>query len=94
MSTATSIASKVPATGEGISVSTLSVETSSSASSTVTSSPTFFNQRVTVPSLTLSPSAGMVITVPVPIDGVDGAATTGATNSGSEGAATTGVATS
>jgi hypothetical protein len=48
----------IPAMGEGISVSTLSVETSSSGSSTSTRSPTFFNQRVTVPSVTLSPSAG------------------------------------
>ena len=47
-----------PATGDGISVSTLSVETSSSGSSTSTRSPTFFSQRVTVPSVTLSPSAG------------------------------------
>src|SRR5690554_488762 len=44
--------------GEGISVSTLSVETSTSGSSTSTWSPTFFSQRVTVPSVTLSPSAG------------------------------------
>ena len=47
-----------PATGEGISVSTLSVETSRSGSSTSTLSPTFLSQRVTVPSVTLSPSAG------------------------------------
>ncbi len=51
---------RVPATGEGISVSTLSVETSRSGSSTLTWSPSDFNQRVTVPSLTLSPSAGIV----------------------------------
>ena len=54
------IASNVPVAGEGISVSTLSVDTSSSGSSTVTWSPTFFSQRVTVPSVTLSPSAGIV----------------------------------
>ena len=54
----TKIASMTPATGDGISVSTLSVETSSSGSSTSTRSPTFFSQRVTVPSVTLSPSAG------------------------------------
>ena len=64
VSIGTSIANKTPATGDGISVSTLSVETSRSASSTATESPTFFNQRVTVPSLTLSPRAGIVITVP------------------------------
>ncbi|CAB4922518.1 unannotated protein [freshwater metagenome] len=86
VSAVTSIASRTPATGDGISVSTLSVETSRSASSTATLSPTFFNQRVTVPSLTLSPSAGIVITVPpeelvcasITGGGVTGAATTGA----------------
>ena len=78
VSTATSIARSVPATGEGISVSTLSVETSSSASSTATESPTFFNQRVTVPSETLSPSAGIVMTVPAPV----GAGAAGATGAG------------
>ncbi len=45
--------------GDGISVSTLSVETSSSGSSAVTCSPSFFSQRVTVPSVTLSPSWGI-----------------------------------
>ena len=64
VSTGTSIARRVPATGDGISVSTLSVETSRSASSTAMLSPTFLSQRVTVPSLTDSPSAGIVITVP------------------------------
>jgi len=87
VSTATSIARSVPATGEGISVSTLSVETSSNASSTATESPTFFNQRVTVPSETLSPSAGIVITVPEP--DAAGAVATGA-GAGVTGAATTG----
>ena len=48
----------IPAIGDGISVSTLSVDTSSSGSSTSTRSPTFLSQRVTVPSVTLSPSAG------------------------------------
>ncbi len=50
---------RVPATGEGISVSTLSVDTSTSGSSTSTLSPTFFSQRVTVPSVTDSPSSGI-----------------------------------
>ena len=59
-SSSTLISSSVPATGEGISVSTLSVETSSSGSSTATSSPTCLSQRVTVPSVTDSPSAGSV----------------------------------
>ena len=89
-STATSIANKVPATGEGISVSTLSVETSSNASSTATESPIFFNQRVTVPSLTLSPNAGIVITVPADeAAGAAGAAGGGVT--GAAGAAATGA---
>jgi hypothetical protein len=47
-----------PATGDGISVSTLSVDTSTRGSSTFTLSPTFFSQRVTVPSVTDSPRAG------------------------------------
>ncbi len=57
------ISSRVPATGEGISVSTLSVEISTSGSSTATVSPTFLSQRVTVPSVTDSPSAGRVTSV-------------------------------
>ena len=47
-------------------MSTLSVETSSSGSSTATSSPTCLSQRVTVPSVTLSPSSGIVTGVPSP----------------------------
>ena len=54
----TRISSITPLTGDGISVSTLSVEISSSPSSASTVSPTFLSQRVTVPSVTLSPSAG------------------------------------
>ena len=90
-STATSIEISVPATGDGISVSTLSVDTSRSASSTATLSPTFLSQRVTVPSLTLSPSAGIVIIVPL----VEGAAagTTGAAATGGGVGAATGAAT-
>ena len=65
-SSSTLISCSVPATGEGISVSTLSVETSSSGSSTATSSPTCLSQRVTVPSVTDSPSAGSVTDVPPP----------------------------
>ncbi|ABY24158.1 hypothetical protein RSal33209_2432 [Renibacterium salmoninarum ATCC 33209] len=57
-SSATRISSITPAIGDGISVSTLSVETSNSGSSTSTRSPTCLSQRVTVPSVTLSPSAG------------------------------------
>jgi len=84
-STGTSIARTVPETGEGISVSTLSVETSKSASSTFTVSPTFLSQRVTVPSVTLSPSAGMVTMVPLED------ATTAAADGAETGASTTGA---
>ena len=72
----------MPATGDGISVSTLSVETSSSASSAATESPMAFNQRVTVPSVTLSPSAGSTTgVIRPPLAGADGAdsSVTGAT---------------
>ena len=95
VSTGTSIASNMPATGDGISVSTLSVDTSSKASSTAIESPTFLSQRVTVPSLTLSPKAGIVITVPAVVAATTGAATTGAATTGAAttGAATTGAAT-
>ena len=91
VSTGTSIARSVPATGEGISVSTLSVETSRRASSTATESPTFLSQRVTVPSLTDSPRAGIVITVPADGAAATGAATGAATTGGATGAATTGA---
>ena len=56
----TRISVRVPAMGEGTSVSTLSVETSKSGSSARTVSPTFLNQRVIVPSVTVSPSCGRV----------------------------------
>jgi hypothetical protein len=59
-SSATVISSRTPAAGEGISVSTLSVETSSKGSSASTRSPTCFSQRVTMPSVTDSPRAGRV----------------------------------
>ena len=65
-SSCTRISSRVPDAGEGISVSTLSVETSSSGSSASTWSPTCLSQRLTVPSLTLSPRAGSVTSVPPP----------------------------
>ena len=58
-SSSTRIFSTTPATGEGTSVSTLSVDTSSSGSSTSTDSPTALSHRVTVPSVTDSPSAGI-----------------------------------
>ncbi len=56
----TRISVSVPATGEGTSVSTLSVDTSNSGSSAATASPIFLNQRVIVPSVTVSPSWGRV----------------------------------
>ena len=62
----TRISSRVPATGEGTSVSTLSVETSRRGSSTEISSPISLSQRVTVPSVTDSPRAGRVTSVPEP----------------------------
>jgi hypothetical protein len=55
----TTIRCSTPAAGEGISVSTLSVDTSTKGSSTSTVSPSCLSQRVTVPSVTLSPSAGI-----------------------------------
>ena len=59
------ISSSTPLAGAGISVSTLSVETSSRGSSACTVSPTAFSQRVTVPSVTLSPSWGMTTGVDI-----------------------------
>ena len=63
------------------------------------------SQRVTVPSLTLSPRAGIAIIVPAPLDadaavvtgaaaggGVTGAVTTGAAGGGVTGSTTTGAA--
>src|SRR5215218_9806560 len=50
----------LPATGEGSSAFTLSVSTSARGSSTSTSSPSALSQRVMVPSVTLSPSCGIV----------------------------------
>ena len=73
-SSCTRISSRVPATGEGISVSTLSVETSSSGSSASTESPTSLSHRLTVPSVTLSPRAGRVTSVPLAAPPDDGAA--------------------
>ena len=92
------ISNSTPSTGDGISVSTLSVETSSSASSTATLSPICFSQRVTVPSVTLSPRAGRTTGTLLP-DPAGTAATAGAgaaisTTSGcATGSALTGSAT-
>jgi hypothetical protein len=56
----TSISVRMPAAGAGTSESTLSVETSKRGSSRLTWSPTAFIQRVIVPSVTVSPSCGIV----------------------------------
>ncbi len=93
-STGTSIESRTPEIGAGISVSTLSVETSRSASSTVTLSPTRLSQRVTVPSETDSPRAGIETTVPVEDSAATAVGATGATGAAGIVAATaTGGAT-
>ena len=92
-SSATVISSKMPATGDGISVSTLSVETSSSASSAATESPMAFSQRVTVPSVTLSPSAGNTTgVIRPPLAGVAVLALGTETSATGAGTSSTGVA--
>ena len=58
---ATRISTISPATGDGTSASTLSVDTSSSGSSTPIRSPTCLHHRSTVPSVTVSPSCGIVM---------------------------------
>ncbi len=55
------IAVRTPATGEGTSASTLSVEISTRPSSTSTRSPTCFSHSSTTPSVTDSPIAGISI---------------------------------
>jgi hypothetical protein len=57
---ATMISRRTPAAGAGISASTLSVEISKRGSSRLTASPTFFSQRVSVPSAIDSPICGMI----------------------------------
>ena len=57
----TLISVRVPLTGEGTSESTLSVDTSKSGSSSATVSPTALNHLVIVPSVTVSPSWGIVM---------------------------------
>ena len=56
----TRISVSTPATGDGTSVSTLSVDTSNNGSSAATVSPTDLNHCVMVPSVTVSPSWGSV----------------------------------
>ena len=58
---ATTISATIPATGDGISVLTLSVSTSNSVSSALMASPTFLYHLVTTPSATVSPSCGMMM---------------------------------
>src|SRR5579875_320309 len=61
----TRISESTPSAGEGTSESTLSVDTSNSGSSCATWSPTFFSQRMIVPSVTVSPSCGIVMSANV-----------------------------
>src|SRR5579883_3323262 len=56
----TRISRSTPSAGDGTSESTLSVDTSNRGSSRATVSPTAFIQRVIVPSVTVSPSCGIV----------------------------------
>jgi hypothetical protein len=61
----TAISVTTPDSGEGTSLLTLSVITSTRGSYFSTRSPWRFSQRATVPSTTLSPSLGMVtLTMP------------------------------
>jgi hypothetical protein len=61
----TRISVTTPLAGDGTSVSTLSVEISSSVSSAAIGSPTFFTQRVIVPSETDTPICGMTTSAAV-----------------------------
>ena len=61
----TRISVRYPATGEGTSESTLSVETSNRTSSSATASPMALNHLVMVPSVTVSPSCGISISAMV-----------------------------
>ena len=58
---ATAILTSLPSNGEGISALTLSVTTSTSGSSRLTRSPSCFSHLSTVPSVTDSPSCGILI---------------------------------
>src|SRR5271170_6127883 len=70
---ATLISVRVPAVGEGISASTLSVEISNSGSSCATVSPTFLSHLVIVPSKIDSPICGMTTSTALPEEDADGA---------------------
>ncbi len=63
----TSSSTTVPATGEGSSASTLSVETSTSGSSFATVSPGLTSHSSTVPSATESPISGMATSTSSPV---------------------------
>ena len=65
----TLISVSLPATGDGISASTLSVEISKMGSSRWTVSPTFLSHLVIVPSVMDSPIWGIRTSVPGPSDG-------------------------
>src|SRR5271169_1664124 len=56
-----------PAPGDGISVSTLSVEISTSGWSSVTTSPSFTSHFAIVPSTTLSPICGIVTSIAISV---------------------------
>ena len=81
-SSGTRISSRTPDAGEGTSVSTLSVATSSRGSSASTVSPTALSQEETVPSVTDSPRAGIVTSVPSAEPPACGAAGAGASAAG------------
>ncbi len=63
----TTIPPSTPAAGAGTSVSTLSVEISSSGSSATTGSPSDFSHFVTVPSDTETPIWGITTSTAVPV---------------------------
>ena len=81
-SSGTRISSRTPDAGEGTSVSTLSVATSSRGSSASTVSPTALSQEETVPSVTDSPRAGIFTSVPSAEPPACGAAGAGASAAG------------
>src|SRR5215207_6536875 len=85
----TKTSSSTPSYGLGISESTLSVDTSKSGSSKATVSPTCLNQVPTVPSVTVSPSFGIVTSCTSP----SGGAAAGCAVAGWAAAAGGGVAT-
>ena len=64
----TRISVTIPAEGDGISASTLSVEISKRGSSLATASPTFLFHRITVPSVIDSPSCGIKTLVAIARD--------------------------